>query len=171
MPLVFLGRIGRPHGVAGELYVDQLSLSAEELLELRRMEWRGRGDDRRTLHVKSARATHDRMLVHFAGVPDRDAAAELVNGELWVESERMPDPGPGVVYVYQLVGLTVVDQDGQTLGVLRDVTTTTAQPLYVVERDGKEHLYPGFTPFVKNVDLAARVITMELPPGFEDLPS
>jgi len=74
-----------------------------------------------------------------------------------------------VVYTFQLVGLRVVDVSGRELGVLRDVQTATAQPLYVVERDGREHLYPGIEPFVKRVDLAAGVITMELPEGLEDL--
>ena len=36
----------------------------------------------------------------------------LVNGELWVEPQRLPDPGAGVAYTYQLVGLEVRTEDG-----------------------------------------------------------
>jgi 16S rRNA processing protein RimM len=151
------------------MYVDQISLSPEELQAMGPLEWRGRGPDRRTLELREARATHARMLVRFKGVSGRDAASELTNGELWGEASLLPDPGPGVVYTFQLVGLKLVDQNGAALGVLKDVLTSTAQPLYVVDHDGKERLFPGIPPFVKHVDLAGGTITMELPPGFEEI--
>ena len=153
------------------MYVDQISLSPDELQAMGPLEWRGRGDDRRTLTLREARLTHARMLVRFMGTSKREGAAELTNGELWGESALLPDPGPGVVYTFQLVGLRVVDQNGRALGVLKDVVTSTAQPLYLVDFEGHERLYPGIPPFVKHVDLAGGVITMELPPGFEELGS
>lgn len=169
MNFVFIGRVGRPHGIDGEFYVDRIALTAEELLALGSLEWRGREGATRTVSIAAVRTANDRLLVKFDGIRSREAASELTNGMLWGDAERLPDPGPGVVYTFQLVGLKVVDVTGQDLGVLRDVQTSTAQPLYVVEREGREHLYPGIEPFVKKVDLAAGVITMDLPPGFEDL--
>jgi 16S rRNA processing protein RimM len=155
--------------VAGEFYVDRTSLTASELEQVGEVEWRGRENARRAFRLAAVRAAHDRLLVRFAGIPHREAAAELVNGELWGESDKLPDPGPGVAYTFQLVGLRVVDVGGRELGTLREVHTATAQPLYVVEREGRELLVPGIPPFVKHVDLAAGVITVELPPGFEEL--
>ena len=170
MNLVFLGRVGRPHGVDGEFYVDRIALTAEELLAVKAVEWRGgREAEPRTFPITGVRTANDRLLVRFGGVRTREAAAELTNGWLWGDAERLPDPGPGVAYTFQLVGCRVVDTTGRDLGVLRDVQTSTAQPLYVVEHEGREHLYPGIEPFVKKVDLAAGVITMELPPGLEEL--
>ncbi len=169
MDLVFLGRVGRPHGVDGEFYVDRIALTAPELRALEEVEWRGRDGSRRALALAGARAANDRLLVRVAGVRTREAAAELTNGALWGDPARLPDPGPGVAYTFQLVGLRVVDAAGRELGVLRDVQTSTAQPLYVVEHEGRERLYPGIEPFVQRVDLAAGVITLSLPPGFEEL--
>jgi 16S rRNA processing protein RimM len=153
------------------MYVDQIALSPDELQAMGPLEWRGRGDDRRTLTLREARMAHERMLVRFMGTSKREGATELTNGELWGESSLLPDPGPGVVYTFQLVGLRVVDQNGRALGLLKDVVTTTAQPLYLVDFEGHERLYPGIPPFVKHVNLAGGVITMELPPGFEELGS
>ena len=153
------------------MYVDQIALTPEELSAMGPMEWRGRGVEPYTLTLREARMTHARMLVRFVGVSARETATELTNGELWGEAAKLPDPGPGVVYTFQLVGLRVVDQDGRVLGVLKDVMTSTAQPLYLVDFEGRERLYPGITPFVKHVDLAGGVITMDLPPGFEELGS
>ena len=153
------------------MYLDQIALDTGELRAMGPLEWRGRGGEVRTLTLHEARATHARMLVRFVNCRGREAATELTNGELWGEAALLPDPGPGVVYTFQLVGLKVVDQAGRALGVLKDVTTTTAQPLYVVDHEGKERLYPGIRPFVKHVDLVGGVITMDLPPGFEELES
>jgi len=169
MNLVFLGRVGRPHGIAGEFYVDRCSLTSDELKAVRDVTWRGREGATRTFALGAVRATHDRLLVRFAGIGSREAASELTNGELWGDSERLPDPGPGVVYTFQLVGLRVIDAAGNAIGTLRDVNTSAAQPLYVIDRDGTELLVPGIEPFVKKVDLAAGTITMELPAGIEDL--
>lgn len=167
MKLVYVARIGRPHGVAGEVYLVDCSLKATELLGVREFEWRGKDGSRRALVVKSSRDTHQRPLVHFAGVAHREAAAELVNGEVWADAARLPDPGPGVVYTYQLIGLAVRTSDGRELGTVRDVLQNGPHTLYSVGEKGT--LYPGHTPFLKHVDLAAGVITLDPPAGLEDL--
>lgn len=155
--------------MAGELYVDRTSLTPEEWLAVGPLEWRGRGGQLRPLELKAMRATHDRLLATFAGIHDREAAAELTNGELWGEAARLPDPGPGVAYTFQLVGLHVVGTDGTDLGVVRDISFAAAQPLYIVEHEGRERLLPAYEPFLKRVDLAAGVITVELPPGLLEI--
>lgn len=155
--------------MAGEIYVDRTSLVVEEWLAMGPLEWRGRGGKVRTLELRSMRATHDRLLATFAGVRDREDAAELTNGELWGEASRLPDPGPGVAYTFQLVGLRVVDTAGREIGVVRDFTSAAAQPLYIVEHEGREVLMPAYEPFLKRVDLAAGVIVVDPPPGLLEL--
>lgn len=155
--------------MGGELYVDRSSLTPEEWLAVGRLEWRGRGGKARHLELTAMRATHDRLLARFAGIGDRESAAELTNGELWGEASRLPDPGPGVAYTFQLVGLRVVGVDGTELGVVRDISFAAAQPLYVVEHEGRERLLPAYEPFLKRVDFAAGVITIELPPGLLEI--
>ena len=167
--LVFLGRVGRTHGVAGEIYIDRTSLTADEWLAVGRLEWRGRGGQARRLDLQAMRATHDRLLATFAGVHDRETATELTNGDLWGDAAMLPDPGPGVAYTFQLVGLRVVGTDGTDLGIVRDVSTAAAQPLYIVEYEGREIMLPAYEPFLKRVDLAAGVITVEVPPGLLEI--
>lgn len=167
--LVFLGRVGRPHGIAGEVYIDRTSLAPDDWLAVGRLEWRGRGGQAQRLDIAEVRPAHDRLLMTFRGVGDRETVAQLTNGELWGDAARLPDPGPGVAYTFQLVGLRVVDSAGTDLGVVRDISTAAAQPLYIVERDGKELLLPAYEPFLKRVDLAAGVITVDPPPGLLEL--
>ncbi len=155
--------------MAGEVYVDRTSLGPEAWLAVGRLEWRGRGGQARRLDLEAMRPTHDRLLATFRGVGDRESAAGLTNGELWGDADRLPDPGPGVAYTFQLVGLRVVGTDGAELGVVRDLSFAGAQPLYVVEHGGRERLLPAYEPFLKRVDLDAGVITVELPPGLLEI--
>lgn len=169
MPLVVIGKLGRPHGLDGELFLDGTALSADELLAISPFGWRGRDGSTRELTMISARPTHDRLIVGFAGFRSRDASAALVLGVLSIDSARLPDAGPGQAYTYQLIGLAVVDQaSGRTLGTLREIVATGAHPLYVVQGD-KELLLPATPEVVKHVDLAAGRITVALLPGLEDL--
>ena len=170
MSLVRIGRLGRAHGVRGEVKLEGCSLTALELHGIRQFTWRGRGGKTQALTLETARPTHDHMLVRFAGCDDRDQAAALSQGELLAEPGRLPDPGPGVAYTFQLIGLEVRTADGRSLGTLEEVISTGANPVYVV-RGEREWLVPAAPGVVQNVDPATRVMTVELPPGLEDLPS
>ena len=135
---------------------------------MKRFVWRSRAGEERPLTLRSARPAHVRMLVHFAECRDRDEAAALVNGDLWAEDGLLPDPGPGVAYTFQLVGMTVRTHDGRDLGTLEEVLRTGANDVYIV-RGEKEMLVPANAETLRHVDMASRVITVQLPAGLEDL--
>jgi len=149
------------------MYVDQCPLAPAQLVAVGTLEWRGPMGSARPLTPKRARAAVDRLLVTFEGISTREAAAPFVNGTLWAERARLPDPGPGVSYAFQLTGMRVVDQTGATLGTVADVLFNAGQPLLQLEgEDGR--LLPCQPPFMKHVDAEAGVITLELPPGFDE---
>lgn len=163
-----IGRLGRPHGLKGDLLLDGCSLSAEELVALGYVTWRGAAGATRRLHVRAAKAFMARMQVRFREATSREAAAELVNGELWTDRARLPDAGPGQAYAFQLVGLRVETGDGRMLGTIAEVMPSGAHPIYVV-RGERELLIPAIEPFVRNVDFEKGVVTVDPPAGLEDL--
>jgi 16S rRNA processing protein RimM len=168
MPLVTIGRLGRPHGVRGELQLDGSALSPADLAALRTFTWQAKDGASRSLILESARPNNQRIIVHFAGVTNRDQAAMLVNGALLAEQSALPDPGPGVAYTFQLIGLEVRDTGGRVLGALEDIVKTGAHPIYVVKGE-REWLIPAAPEVLLGVDLEARTITVALPAGLEDL--
>lgn len=168
MPLVVVGRIGRAHGVDGELALDGVSLTPLELHAVKIFTWRGRGEGERTLTLATARPAHTRLLVRFEGINDRDQAQTLTNGELLAESGLLPDPGPGTAYTFQLIGLRVETEDGRALGTLKDIVPTGAHPVYVVQGE-RELLIPATPEVVRRMDLAAGVIAVALPAGLEEI--
>ena len=163
-----IGRLGRTHGVQGELNLDGASLTALELHAIQRFTWRRAGVPERTLTLVSARPALARMLVVFEGVTVKERAAELTNGELWAARAALPDPGPGTVYTFQLVGLRVETEEGRALGVIAEVIPTGAHPIYAVKGE-RELLVPGAPEVVKRVDLEAGLMVVALPAGLEEL--
>jgi len=157
--------MGRPHGIEGELYLDGCPFGPEVLRALGPLEWRGRQGESRALALRRVRAANHRLLVTFEGVHTREQAAALVNGFVWAEASRLPDPGPGVSYAYELVGLAVVDAEGRALGRVADVVFNAGQPLLELEAG---RLLPCQPPFLRHLDRAAGVITLDLPAGFDE---
>jgi len=170
MALVRIGRLGRAHGVRGEVSLEGCTLTALDLHAIKRFTWRRRGVAAQVLTLETARPAHERFLVRFAGYTDRDQAASLTQGELLAEREQLPDPGPGEAYTFQLIGLEVKTTAGRRLGTLEEVISTGANPVYVV-RGEREWLVPASPGVVQQVDMAARTLIVELPAGLEDLPS
>ena len=160
--------MGRTHGVQGEVNLDGASLTPLELHAIKRFVWRRAGAAERVLTLLAARPALARMLVRFEEVTVREQAAELTNGELWAEREALPDPGPGTAYTFQLVGLRVETEEGRVLGVIAEVISTGAHPVYAV-RGARELLVPGAPGVVKRVDLEAGLMVVALPAGLEEL--
>ena len=168
MSLVRIGRLGRTHGVQGELNLDGTSLTPLELHAVKRFVWRRAGMAERELTLVAARPALTRMLVCFEGVTVCEQAAELTNGELWAARDALPDPGPGTAYTFQLVGLRVETEEGRLLGTIAEVISTGAHPVYAV-RGERELLVPGAPGVVKRVDLEAGLMVVALPAGLEEL--
>ena len=165
---VTIGRLGRPHGLSGEMAIGSVTLEPRELLAVREFLWHGAKGETRRLELAAVREAIPRLLVRFTGIDSREAAAELVNGILTADRSRLPEPGEGQAWAVDLIGCEVRTEEGRVLGALEDIVHTGAHPIYVV-RGEREWLLPAIDSVVKRVDLGARVITVALIPGLEEI--
>jgi len=146
-----VGRVGRPHGLDGSFVVEGASEN-ERLFE-----------PGAQLHVGgdpatvAARKRAGRRLVLKL---DRPAAR---GSELAVLRSQLPDPEPDRYYVFQLVGLDVVEEGGRRLGAVREVAPGIAND--VLELDSGLAL-PMHAECVRTVDLeSGRIVVAS---GFAD---
>ena len=167
---VVVGRIGKPHGIRGEVTLDVRTDEPERRFApgttLRAQP--PAGTDRRpaTLTVARARWHQSTLLVTFEELADRNAA-EAARGTLLhatIGRDETPED-PDEYYDHQLVGLAVVDLDGTPLGEVRALVHGAAQDLLSVRTpDGRDALVPFVTALVPEVDLAAgRVVVADRP--------
>ena len=165
-----VGRIGKPHGIRGEVTLDVRTDEPERRFApgtvLRAQA--PAGADRRpsTLTVARARWHQSTLLVTFEELADRNAA-EAARGTV-LHATLAPDEvpeDPDEYYDHQLVGLAVVDLDGTVIGEVRSVVHGSAQDLLGVRTpDGRDALVPFVSALVPEVDLAAgRVVVADRP--------
>ncbi|OKL50131.1 ribosome maturation factor RimM [Boudabousia marimammalium] len=115
------------------------------------------------LTVQGLRKQGTKFIVAFAEVTDRNAAEALRGVRLTVDSET--DEDDEGFYPHQLRGLDVVDLEGKTLGVVKDLEFGLAQErLLVTTPDGEEVAVPFVHALVPEVDLEAAKIVLD-PPG------
>jgi 16S rRNA processing protein RimM len=166
---VIVGRIGRPHGIRGEVGVEvrtdepdrRFAVGARVLTDT---------VPARTLTVTSARWHGGRLLVGLAGVPDRTAAEALRNVVVLSEVDDEEKPAdPDEFYDRDLVGLTVRDETGAEVGSVATVVHLPAQDLLEVARaDGRTALVPLVADLVPTVDVAGGFLVVADRPGLLD---
>lgn len=166
--LVVVGRIGRPQGVRGEVTVEVRTDAPDErfadgavlLTE---------PPERGPLSVESARDHSGRLVVRFAGVPDRTAAERLRDTLLLVDVRTIaPLEDPDEFHDWQLVGLAAVLGDGTPVGTVGDVLHLPHGEVLVVARPAGEALVPFVRAVVPEVDLAAGRLVLDPPAGLLD---
>jgi 16S rRNA processing protein RimM len=166
---VVVGRIGRPHGVRGEVTVEvrtddpDLRFAPGSVLLT---DPAGRGP----LTVAGRRWHREVLLLALDGVGSREAAEELRNTELLVPVADLPAlEDPEDFYDHQLVGLLARLTDGTELGPVVAVRHEGADLLVVERAEGGEVLIPFVTAIVPTVDLAAGELVVDPPEGLLEL--
>ncbi len=169
-----VGRIGRPHGIRGEVTVEvrtdtpdiRFAAGAVLVAEPARLG---------PITIAAARWHSGRLLLLVEGVSDRTGAETLRGVVLSAEVDDTEAPeDPEEFYDHQLRGLAVLTMSGESLGVLEDVLHLPAQDLLSIRRlDGRELLVPFVLEFVPEVDVAGGRVLIDPPAGLlelDDLP-
>jgi 16S rRNA processing protein RimM len=177
---VIVGRVGRPHGIRGELVIgvrtDEpdlrfavgATLDATADPDTDPAAPHAEPGSCSRLRVATKRWHSGQLLVGFSGITDRNAAAELTGTWLSLDSSELPAlPDPDEFRDHELIGLAVRTQAGQQVGVVSDVLHH-GQDLLVVQRAGGECLVPFVRAIVPEVDTASGVLVVDPPPGLLD---
>jgi 16S rRNA processing protein RimM len=164
-----VGRIGRPHGIRGEVAVQVRTDDAD-----RRFADGATLDtdppERGPLTVVRARPHSGRLLVAFAEMTDRESA-EAMRGTLLVvdSATSVTSDDPDEFWDHDLVGLAAVTQAGDVLGEVTEVMHLPGQDVLVVRRaDGSEPadvMVPFVAAIVPEIDLAGGRVVVDPPHG------
>ena len=149
-----IGRIGRPHGLRGDVMVT-LTTNVAERVAVGTTWWVGD----RELTVEASHPHQGRHRVHLSGVDDRDAAAALTGARVF--ALRVDDAPDGEVWVHEVIGASVVDRAGRTHGRVVAVEANPAHDLLVL--DGG-----GLVPMVFVVEQEGDRVVIDPPEGLLD---
>jgi len=165
---VVVGRLGRPHGVHGEISVEvrtddpenRFAIGAKITVK----------ENNKKLTVASTRWHLSRLLIKFEEIQDR-TQVDAVRGKLLVV-EVDPNKatlGNNEFYEFQLIDLEVFNTNNEKLGVIKEVLPGSAQALIVVKTlDNKEVMVPFVNQLVPEVDIKNKRVVMNPPSGLFD---
>ena len=160
-----VGRIGRAHGIRGEVTVTPLTDDPAARFAVGNALVTDSAS-RPVLTVSGARQSGPVQVVGFEGIIDRNTAELLRGIGLFVDAGSLPEPDDDEFYDHQLVGLAVHHSNGDLLGAVVDVMHPPAAPVLVVKRpDDSEELVPFVKAIVPVVDLAGRRVVVDPPDG------
>lgn len=170
---VVVARIGKPHGIKGEVTVEVRTDSPDRRLAPGVVvTTRPKRVDQ--LEIKSRRVHNGTTLLGFVDVPDRNAAEELRN--LLLVADAQASDENDAWHPHELVGLAAVNMTGESLGTVSDLVMGPGQDrLEVTTANDEQVLVPFVHELVPEVDLDGGVVRIDAPvglfpePGQEDL--
>lgn len=163
-----VGKIVNTHGIRGDVRVmPTTDFVAERFAKGQDLYLQQAGEPLK-LTVESARQHKGFILVKFVGYDNINDVQAFHDHELMVSGKDQQPLEDGQYYYHQIIGLSVKTVDGEELGTIKEILSPGANDVWVVQRDGKKDLLlPVIDDVVKDVDLDAGEVTVELMEGLE----
>jgi 16S rRNA processing protein RimM len=158
---IAVGKIRKPHGVKGEVVFEPYP---EYSITLKKGKVILIGNKKEAYSIQSIRNMDRNYLITFDGLDDCDKVSHLRNQIVYVAMSQLETPPAGKFYPHQILGMQVIDEEGNSIGLLEEVLLTGANDVYVVKKENDEEiLLPAIESVVLKVDSEKRVITVRLP--------
>jgi 16S rRNA processing protein RimM len=163
-----VGKIVNTHGIRGEVRIwPQTDFPEIRFQKGNRLLLFPPGQtDAVTVEVVSARPQKNMYILKLKGIDSMTEAEKVKGGELKVKEDDRVPLEDGEYYVRDIVGCTVITDEGETLGVIKDVLSPGANDVWVVKRPkGKDLLLPVIDEVVLDVDLSSKQVKVHLMEG------
>ena len=144
----------KPQGIRGEIKVKALTDSADALTAFKSILI-----DEVEYSVLSVRAQGEFAFLSLKGIADRNAAELLRGKNVEVERSEMPSLPDGRYYIADLIGCSVVNERGDILGTVEDVTPAKTD-IFTLKKDTKTIMFPAADGVILQVDEKLKRITV-----------
>ncbi|REK55018.1 MAG: ribosome maturation factor RimM [Geobacillus sp.] len=158
-----VGKIVNTHGIRGEVRVISRTDFPEERYKKGNTLYifMEKSQEPIEVIVKSHRVHKSFDLLSFEGYDNINLVEKFKGAMLKVPESQLGELNEGEYYFYEIIGCTVVTEEGETVGTVSEILTPGANDVWVVKRNnGKEALIPYIEDIVKNVDVEAKIITI-----------
>ena len=164
-----IGSIATTHGVHGEVKVYPTTDDPGRYKKIKEVIL-DNGKEKKTAHIEQTKFFKQMVIVKFKEYQTMDEAEKLRGYELYVTREHAIPLKKNEYYIADLIGMTVLTDEGNELGIIDDVLQTGANDVYVVKQiSGKEVLLPAIKDCILSVDVEAKVMKVHVLDGLLDL--
>lgn len=160
-----VGIITSPHGVHGEVKVYPTTDDVKRFKRLKEVIL-DTGKERLDLEIESVKFVKQFAVLKFRGYDNMDEVEKFRRKSLFVPRENAVRLGKDEYFIADLMGLKVLDEKEQEIGVLREVIETGANDVYAIDlKDGRELLIPAIKQCILAVDVEAGFIRIHILEG------
>lgn len=164
-----VGVIASTHGVKGEVKVFPTTDDAARFKQLKEV-LLDTGKERLPLTIEHVKFFKNMVILKFKGYDSINDIEKYRSKDLLIFRENAVELGPDEYFITDLIGLEVMTDQRETLGVMKDVLETGANDVYVVELEsGKELLVPAIGECILDVNLEERTMKIHLLEGLLEL--
>jgi 16S rRNA processing protein RimM len=162
--MYLIGYVLKPQGLKGEIKVNPVSPDLERFKLLEKVYLKN--DTIQTYLVENVRISNRFVYLKFSEVNTRDEAEQLRDCEILVDPDERIRLSAGEYFIHDLLDCQVFTQQGDLLGTLVEVWQNSSNDVYVVKNQlGVEILVPAIKDVIKNVDIKAKKIIIQLIEG------
>ena len=111
----------------------------------------------------------DLLRIKFEDIDTETDAEQLLKAEIYLPLELLPELEGNAFYYHEIMGFTIIDEKFGEVGTIIGVNDSTAQALFVIDREGQEILIPMNDEFINKVDRDSKTIEVVTPEGLIDL--
>lgn len=163
-----VGVITSPHGVRGEVKVFPTTDDMGRFKKLKHV-FLAMGNEERKLDIEQVKFFKNLAILKFKGIDNINLVEGWRQKELYITRDQAVKLNPDEYFIPDLIGLSVVTDEGAALGTLTDVLQTGANDVYCVTTpEGKEVLLPAIGECVLSVDLEKGEVLVHVMPGLLD---
>ena len=167
--LLRVGVITSTHGVRGEVKVFPTTDDMNRFKKLKTVILDTK-KGHKTLNVESVKFFKNMVILKFKGFDNINDVEMWRQMDLLITRDQAVKLSPDENFIVDLIGLTVMTDEGEKLGVMQDVLQTGANDVYVVKMtSGKEVLLPAIKDCILNVDLEKGEMLVHVLDGLLDL--
>jgi len=155
--LIALGLILKPRGLLGEVFIKpyrendlSLRLGLSVVIKTKNSTYQSK--------IENVRQLGRRYGVKFDSIDSRDEAKNWSNSEVFCRFGDLPETQNGEYYVFELVGLNVIDGQNKIFGKIREVLSMTANDMLVIESPSGEVLVPFIREVIESVSIERREV-------------
>ena len=164
-----VGVISSTHGVRGEVKVYPTTDDPERFLDLEEVIL-DTGRERLPLKIENVKFFKNMVILQFKGYDNINDIEKYKGRDLYITRDQAVELEEDEYFIADLIGMSVVAEDGTVLGTLADVMPTGANDVYVVRTEnGKELLIPAIKECILNVDVEERAMRIHVMDGLLDL--
>jgi 16S rRNA processing protein RimM len=165
----YLGKIVRKYSFKGELLI-KLDTDEPELYENLDALFVDLRNNLVPFFIEASQLhKSDLLRVKFEDVDSEADADALLKSDIYLPLEFLPKLEDDKFYFHEIIDFKVIDKNFGEVGVIKSVNDTTAQALFVIDRDGIEILIPMNDEFIVKVDKSNKEIIVDTPEGLIDL--